>query len=84
MKPWTHWVLCEETKTVWNPGERYSSVKALYHNGLWKLCERNLPGMEYGMALTVVATVDKQQWNPEWESKINLELKNERTNPATN
>jgi len=74
MKVWTHWVLCEETKLEWNPGERYSSVKALQHNGVWKLCERNLPGMKYGMELTVVANVSKEQWKPVWTSKMNTEL----------
>ncbi len=75
MNKWTHYVLCEETKRVWNTGDRYSAVKALKSNGIWKLCERKIPGMEYGMMLTVVANVSEEHWKPEWESKINLELK---------
>ncbi len=79
MKKWTHWVLCEETKLVWNPGSRYFSVKAVQDNGVWKMCERNIPGISYGMELSVVASISKEQRDPYWVSTMNEKL-NERTN----
>jgi len=67
MKKWTHWVFCEETKLVWHSG-KYLAVKAVQDNGVWRLCERNIPGTEYGMKLSVVASISKEEWEqcPPW------------------